>query len=256
MEPRGIQHDRRYVVVDENDLTLTGRDNAKLPLLRVSVTDEGLLIGDGDDEQFSVPRPETATAMREIRIWDDSVNAWDLGDTVAQQMSNVLEQRVRVVYMDDSIIRDIEADWPRDHVAPVSFADAYPVLLINESSAEALTALAEDQLDARRFRSNLTISGAPAWDEDQWKRIKIGDIRFEVATPCARCRFTTRDPDTAAIHPQQEPLRTLARYRRGEDGEVYFGQYLVPLNSGVVQIGDTLTVETSGEKRPILRTSG
>jgi len=256
MESRGIQHDRRYVVVDENDLTLTGRDNAKLPLLRVSVTDDGLQIGNSDEELFSVPRPETATATRNIRIWDDTVSAWDLGDAVAQQMSNVLEQRVRVMYMDDSIVRDIEAGWPRDYVAPVSFADAYPVLLINESSADALTALAEDQLDARRFRSNLTISDAPAWEEDQWKRVKIGDVRFEVATPCARCKFTTRDPDTAAIHPEQEPLRTLARHRRGEDGEVYFGQYLVPLNTGVVQVGDTLTVEAHGEKRPILRTPG
>jgi len=253
IEERGIRHDRRYVVIDQNNLTVTGRDNSKLPLLHVSATDQGLSISNDGGETFSIPAPDAQMPIREIRIWDDHVNAWDLGDTVAQQMSTALDQNVRVVYMDDSIIRDIEADWPHDEVAPVSFADNYPILLVNESSTTALSELADDHLDTRRFRSNFTITGASAWDEDEWKRIKIGDIRFEVAMPCARCKFTTLDPDSAKVHPNQEPLRTLARHRRGQDGDLYFGQYLVPLNTGELRTGDPLIVEERGPRRPTLR---
>jgi uncharacterized protein YcbX len=77
----------------------------------------------------------------------------------------------------------------------------------------------------RRFRPSVVVAGAPAWAEDDWKRVRIGPVTFRVAKGCDRCVLTTVDPDTAAKG--HEPLFTLARHRRW-DGKIWFGINLIP----------------------------
>lgn len=253
IQARGIQHDRRYLVIDKNNRAVTGRENTALALLNVVATDTGLAIrsDNGADLQIAVPAADAPT--HSVSIWDDTVQARDLGDSVAEKLTTILAEPVRLVYMDDTIVRDIEAAYPHEQALPLSFADTYPMLVINESSVTDLSDLAGEALSAKRFRANFHISGAPEWDEDSWYKIRIANVRFDVANPCARCKFTTRDPDTAEIHANQEPLRTLARHRRGDDGEVYFGQHLVPLESGRIKVGDSVSIEQRGPLRPTLK---
>jgi uncharacterized protein len=67
-------------------------------------------------------------------------------------------------------------------------------------------------------------------------------VEFLVAKPCSRCIMTTIEPGSERFNAMKEPLATLSRYRRGEDGEVYFGQNLVPLNEGEIRLGDRVEV--------------
>lgn len=252
VEPRGIRFDRRYLVVNRHNEAITGRENASLALLHVSASDDGIAV-DTADGQLKISPPESDAATRTVQIWQDTVVARDLGDDVARALSRLLNDDVRLVYMHDEIIRDIEQDYPHDGELPVSFADTYPLLVVNEASTQSLSQLADETIDQRRFRANFSVAGAKPWDEDGWYKVRIGEVLFDVAMPCARCKFTTRDPDTAQIHASQEPLRTLARHRRGRDGEVYFGQHLVPIETGVIRVGDSVTVEQRGPNRPVLK---
>jgi uncharacterized protein YcbX len=77
----------------------------------------------------------------------------------------------------------------------------------------------------RRFRPSVVVSGAPAWAEDGWRRLRIGAVTFRSVKGCDRCVLTTVDPDTAAKG--HEPLFALARHRRW-DGKVWFGVNLIP----------------------------
>jgi uncharacterized protein len=90
-----------------------------------------------------------------------------------------------------------------------------------------------------RFRPNVVIGGADAYDEDAWRRIRIGDLTFRVVKPCARCSVVTVDQRTGRAG--REPTRTLSTYRR-RDGKVYFGQNLIPDAGGVIRVGDEVTV--------------
>jgi uncharacterized protein YcbX len=90
-----------------------------------------------------------------------------------------------------------------------------------------------------RFRPNVVVAGAPAWAEDDWTRIAIGEVTFRVAKTCGRCVVTTTDQDTAERG--KEPLRTLGRHRRF-GGELVFGQNLVPESTGTLRLGDRVTV--------------
>ena len=93
----------------------------------------------------------------------------------------------------------------------------------------------------RNFRPNMVVNGNDAFAEDQWKRIRIGDVEFEHMKPCDRCVFTTIDPDTALPSADMQPLRTLGTYRRTEAG-VMFGQNLVARGTGVIRVGDRVEV--------------
>ena len=80
-------------------------------------------------------------------------------------------------------------------LAPMSFADGYPYLLLNQASLDDLNQQLVQPVDLRNFRPNLVIAGAGSYEEDDWKRIRIGAVEFEVAKPCTRCILTTVDPD-------------------------------------------------------------
>ena len=82
-------------------------------------------------------------------------------------------------------------------------------------------------------------AGSIAFAEDTWRRVRIGEIEFDVVKPCARCVITTVDPVTATQG--KEPLRTLATFRK-HGGEVMFGQNLVHHGRGALRIGDPLEV--------------
>ena len=48
----------------------------------------------------------------------------------------------------------------------VSFADGFPVLVANEESIREVAERVGQRPDARRFRPNIVVSGAPPFDED------------------------------------------------------------------------------------------
>ncbi len=63
-----------------------------------------------------------------------------------------------------------------------------------------------------RFRTNFVFTGGKPFEEDDWKKFKIGEIKFRTVKPCARCVITTTDQETAErVH---EPLLTLSKYRK------------------------------------------
>ena len=124
----------------------------------------------------------------------------------------------------------------------VSFADGYPLLLISQASLEDLNLRSDALHQMSQFRTNLVASGTLPFEEDGWKRIRIGEVEFRVAKPCSRCIMTTVEPGTDRFNALKEPLATLTRYRRGEDGEVYFGQNLVALNEGWIEAGSEIEV--------------
>ena len=119
----------------------------------------------------------------------------------------------------------------------VSFADAYPFLVLPEASLSALNSRLAQKVEMNRFRPNFVINGSEPFAEDNWKRVTIGEAEFHVAKPCARCVMTTVDQDRG-VKDGDEPLRTLASFRTVQN-KVLFGQNLIALSVGAtVRVGD------------------
>lgn len=94
-----------------------------------------------------------------------------------------------------------------------------------------------------RFRSNIVVRGGTPYEEDAWSSVRCGEMAFGCAAVCQRCIITTTDQATGR-RDGDEPLRTLALYRRAPDGSgVMFGRYLVHSGMGRLRVGDVVVPE-------------
>lgn len=240
VEPRGLAHDRRWMIVDAAGRFLTGRQLPRLVLVRATPTAAGVTLQAPGADALDVANPTQPATRRLAKVWDDTVDAADAGDAAARWLSRWLEREVRLVYMDASATRPIEPDYagPGDEV---SFADGFPLLAISQAALDALNARLDAPLPMLRFRPNLVIEGTTPHAEDGWRRLRVGPVEFDAVKPCTRCVFTTVDPERGAFDPSGEPLRTLKTYRRSAAG-ITFGMNMIARGSGTLRVGDAVTV--------------
>jgi hypothetical protein len=181
-----------------------------------------------------------------IDIFGTKVEAVAASGAAHAWCAGYLGADVRLVHLDDPATRrPVDPDFALPGET-VSLADGYPLLVTTLASLDALNSLLaqgdhadEGPLPMNRFRPNMVVAGTEAWAEDQWSRIAVGEVVFRVARPCGRCVVTTTDQDSGARG--REPLHTLARHRR-RDGQLVFGQNLVPLGTGTIRVGDPVRV--------------
>ena len=230
VEPWGLAGDRRWMIVDDAGDPVTARDFPPMVLITPRVEDGKITLSGPGLPEVTVPVPSGA-ALVPVNVWGYDLLATPADDDASRWLSAAIGGRVRLVYLDDPTRRAVNPDYSQDSDR-VSFADAYPLLLTTEASLDAVNGwiaegpkAAEGPVPMRRFRPSVVVSGAPAWAEDGWRRLRIGPVTFRVAKGCDRCVFTTIDPDTAKRG--HEPLFALARHRRW-DGKVWFGVNLIP----------------------------
>lgn len=220
---RGIEDDRRWMIVDTEGHFVTQREEPRLALVDVALEDGTLHLGAPGSPPLEMPARLESGARRAVVVWRSTVEAVPSADASAW-MSRFLGRAVEVVYMPDDVRRDVNPDHARagDHV---SFADGYPLLLASSESLDDLNARLPVPVTMSRFRPNVVIDGSAPWAEDDFAAIDIGAVRFRAPKPCDRCVVVTIDPETA--EGGKEPLRTLSSFRR-RDGKVLFGVNLVP----------------------------
>jgi len=153
-------------------------------------------------------------------------------------LSAQLGQPCRLVYMPDTCRRLVDGLYAREGET-VSFADGFPLLLISQASLDDLNSRLDNPVPMNRFRPNLVVSGCDSFAEDGWRRIRIGDVEFDVAKPCSRCLIPSIDQATA--HRDGQINRMLASYRR-VNGQVMFGQNLLYQRAGTLSLGDSVEV--------------
>lgn len=240
VEPRGLEHDRRWMIVDANGRFLTGRQLPRLVLVHATPTAAGLHLQAPDATPIDVAFPTPSSIRRSTTVWDDSVDALDGGDVAAHWLSDLLERQVRLVFMDPRAVRAVEPEFARPG-DEVSFADGFPLLVLSQSALDGLNARLDTPLPVLRFRPNLVVEGTASHAEDGWRRVRVGSVEFDAVKPCTRCVFTTVDHERGAFDPSGEPLRTLKTYRRSAAG-ITFGMNLIARGTGTLRVGDRVEV--------------
>ncbi len=236
--PRGLAGDRRWLLVDTEGRFLSQREQPQLGRLQAEPIDGGWRVSAPGIAPLDLRPPEAGAERVAVTVWDDVVSA-ALADAASQRwFQAALALPVRAVYMDAAASRPVDPDYA-EAGDEVSFADGFPLLLANAASLADLSARVGEALAMARFRPNLVVAGAPAWAEDGWRRLRIGGIELDLVKPCARCQVTTLDPGTGQVHPRQEPLRTLAGFRRS-DGKVMFAVNAIARGSGRIERGQPI----------------
>ncbi len=241
VEERGLRHDRRWLIIDDNHNFVTQRQHPNMALIDVAIAQEGLQLRHRkrDLGTLTVPfQPETFD-MLTVTVWDDQIEAAIVNDASNRWLSEALGFSARLVYLPETSPRLADR-----HYAPfdvdVSFADGFPFLLIGQSSLDDLNTRLPEPVTMLRFRPNLVFEGSVAYDEDQWYEFTIGNVKFYGVKPCARCILTTVDPEKGEMI-GKEPVRTLSKYRK-RNNKIFFGQNLVTNQAGKLSVGDEIKV--------------
>ncbi|KAF4468360.1 molybdenum cofactor sulfurase [Fusarium albosuccineum] len=154
-----------------------------------------------------------------------------------------------------------DSDSEQQQPGKILLSNESPILVIHSSSVDALnqeivrnggTPVAE-----RSFRANIVLEqttsteGHPAFAEDSWGSMHIGNQDFKLLGACRRCQMVCVDQETG--EKREEPFVTLAKTRRF-DGKVYFGVHMRHEPSSgcdylsketqypTIQVGDSVSV--------------
>ncbi|GAB3644277.1 MOSC domain-containing protein [Spirosoma arcticum] len=252
VEEKGFRHDRRFMLVTPSGDFMTQRTNHHMALIDVAIDpDQTLRVWHRHrpDNVLVLPltvSPDAADEALSVSIWDDENVPASLVSLEADRwFSDALGKPCRLVFMPDSTRRPVDPayDHPDAQGRPsaVSFADGYPYLLIGQASLNDLNQRLPQPIAMARFRPNVVVSGSLPYDEDAWQQFRIGDMNFYGVKPCARCVLTTIDPATG--QKGQEPLHTLAQYRRWKH-KILFGQnVLADANTnGRLRVGQAVEI--------------
>jgi len=180
-----------------------------------------------------------------VTVWEDAIQAFEVDEAISAWFSAILGFSARLVYMPDESHRKVDTDYAISSSDVTSFSDAYPFLIIGQSSLDDLNNRLKSPIEMSRFRPNFVFTGGAAYEEDTWRAFNIGSSLFYGVKPCGRCVMTTIDQEKGIVS-GKEPLATLAKYRM-KGNNVLFGQNLIGPTTGLVALGDILTVKNGSK---------
>jgi uncharacterized protein YcbX len=242
LTPRGLRHDRDWMVVTPEGRFLTQRELPRLALITPVITNGTLQLQAPAAGRVAVALDAGAGPSRTVTVWNDTVLARDEGETAAQWLSDFLLRPVRLVRFDPAKRRVTDPAWSAGQPGESAFSDGYPVLVLSQASLADLNARLPRALPLDRFRPNLVLDGCGPYAEDAMRVLRSGTAALSLVKPCTRCIITTTDQATAE-RDGEEPLRTLRSYRRSKDLRgVTFGQNAVVTEAGTLRVGDAVTV--------------
>jgi uncharacterized protein YcbX len=241
--PRGIVHDRSFMLVDREGMLITQREQPRMALIRPAISADGELTVQASGMQALTIASNQHEPRYPVTVWGYTVDGVDQGDEIAEWFSSFLSIDCRLVlFPNDAVVRRSNPKYAKREQDRVAFADGYPCLLISEASLADLNTHLEQPLPMNRFRPNIVVSGTEPYAEDTWRMIRIGEVTFDIVKPCDRCVITTTDQITTKRG--KEPLRTLAKYRQATDNGVMFGQNLTYAQPGIIRVGDHVEIIT------------
>jgi len=240
VEVRGLQYDRRWMLVDAEWKFITQRKIHEMALIDVALGKDGLEVRHRafQEDVLFIPFEPINKESFTVKIWDDEVEAVTVSDEADRWFSRYLGQTIRLVKMPESTNRWVDSRYAK-HQEVVGFADDYPLLLISQASLDDLNSRLPVPVSMQRFRPNLIVNGTSPFAEDGWTDLQIGSATFKAVKPCSRCVLTTLDPATGQAG--AEPLKTLATYRK-QNNKVMFGMNLLA-QPGRIAVGDPVEIQ-------------
>jgi uncharacterized protein len=244
-------YDREWMVVNPQGEFMTQRNHPKMALITPRLKADTLeLRAPGMlrlEIPLGLPDPDDEQTLQ-VKVWDDTVKAYDCDETTAAWFSSFLGTPCRLVRFHSDAKRIANTEWTNGMEAPTLFSDGYPMLVISEASLgdlnDKLKAQGREPLLMNRFRPNIVIGGVEAFEEDYAESFKIGDAALKPVKPCPRCPIPSIDQATGKSGP--DPLDILQSYRVNPkvDGGITFGMNTILLEGEgqVLRVGQEVAI--------------
>ena len=240
----GLEFDRAWMVVDAQGEFVSQRELPRMALVRPRMKHLEMVLRAPGMLALHIAFDRVEQPVR-VRVWDDEVAAYDMGDIAAQWFSDFLSepgqpQKLRMVRFDPEHRRLSSLKWTGGVEACTQFTDGYALLVASEASLAELNArlaaAGHGPVGIERFRPNIVLAGVEAHDEDRVDMLHVstaeGEARLKPVKPCTRCTIPDIDPATALSSP--EVGDTLRGYRADArvDGAISFGMNAIVIQGG------------------------
>ena len=226
----GFDLDRAWMVVDAAGEFVTQRELPRMALIQPTLKLSEMILRAPGMLALHVAL-DRVEAPCTVKVWNDTVAAFDVGALCAQWFSDFLGRPLRLARFDPETRRLASRQWTGTIESEISFQDGFPLLVASSASlAEVNRRLAlagETAVTMARFRPSLVLGGLDAHGEDHLDEITFdaaeGPVRLKLVKPCARCPIPDVDPASGV--PGHAVGDVLAQYRtdRRLDGALTFG---------------------------------
>ena len=223
--------DRCFGVLDANGFVLSQKDYPEMAHILASFAPDALVLTGKNSAAVHIPLRSHRLPVEVKTTRYGSMMAEDAGDAAAKFLYDLFGESRRLAVFPERM----DAHAKNTGI----FERRQPFHIITQESLKDLNARLEMPVPMDRFRPNIVISGAPAYSEDTWKKIRIGNVVLTAVKPTIRCSVTTVDQETSERG--SEPMKTLQQYRILEKG-VAFGHYYTHENSGSIHLGDEIEI--------------
>ncbi len=210
LTPTGLDLDRAWMVVDADGEFVSQRELPRMALIRPTLRQHDMVLRAPGMLALHLAI-DAAEQPTKVRVWDDTVRAYDMGALAAQWFTDFLCPRgtglgpLRLVRFDPDVQRLSSLRWTHGVEAPNQFSDGFPLLVATEASLnqfnQRLVAQGHVPVGMDRFRPNLVLTGLDAHGEDHLDRLSLGEgpeaAQLRLVKPCARCSIPDVDPATA-----------------------------------------------------------
>ena len=224
----GVADNRRFYLIREDgrryEITRDGRTSVVVPAY------------DSESETLSLRFPDGPVVEGRVELDGEVVT-----DFYGRAVSGRVVRGPWAEALSDFIgkpLRIVKADRPAGGVD----RDNGPVSLVSEASVSELARQAGlDNVDGRRFRMLITVSGCEPHEEDGWvgREVRIGEVVVRVLEQVARCAATTYSPATGTR--DLDTLRIIKSYRGVREGKhLDFGIYGEVVQPGRVAVRDSI----------------
>jgi len=207
VETGGIKHDRSFFLVNDKHQLVTARSiPACVRILPELKSDSLTLIdldGNMDPYTLSLPINKETTSSVNTTIWRREAQGLDCGDDAAAWLENKLGKKIRLVksIKKMAISEDVKYRSLAKQGDQSNAQDLTSFHILSTSTIDSLSKGFGKDIDHRRFRPNILISGCSAYDEDLFQIFSIGKHLFHQTKLCNRCTFPAINPDSAVRDP-------------------------------------------------------
>ncbi|XP_055616613.1 mitochondrial amidoxime reducing component 2 isoform X2 [Toxorhynchites rutilus septentrionalis] len=191
----GLLRDRVFMVIKTDGNFITGRAYPTMVMIKPKFDEQyetmtlaapGMMDISIDVKRLLAVEPAKAS------VWGQTVTAVDCGEEVARWLSRFLLSEdfgLRMVFYPldypTRVVREVNRIHinltPRDSGA---LHDATSFMLLTEASVADVNTKLDKPITALQYRPNFVVKGPGAYEEDDWKWIKIGETIFRNVKAC------------------------------------------------------------------------
>jgi len=257
LSPKGLELDREFMLIDEDDDFLSQRKVPELALIVPRLGERSLSVEAPGMSPIEIPLELDAEDSRLIAatLHGKPVTGQIMDQHLSEWFTEALpgyrdHRRLRLLRVRDDSPRYVSERYRRTEASNrVGFADASAMLLASELSLAELNSHMEEPVPMNRFRPNVVVSGRglAAYEEDHWTEVRIGAVRAFVTKPSDRCVIPDVDQSTAVTG---KAVRRALTTRRGANAYdpsntgVFFAQNLNHSYEpgAIISVGDAVEV--------------